>query len=237
MSTTYDKATVLQLVPEATTPEIERPCFKVYDHPQTMSNGKKLRAGVYWHGQRQGRGDSTPAPFDQWICSPLHVEAITSSNGSQFGRLVRFRNTLGQVREWAMPMAMLSGSGEDLRRELLSMGVEIDPDGFKSLNRYIQSQHPKRQVTAASSTGWHSDALFIMQGENIGTGDAILQSEAANLEDFAQAGTLDGWREGVARFTDGNPLLILAAQRKTKTRFVLVEGSAQNDDPEACDET
>lgn len=167
----------------------------------------------------------------------MHVEAITSSNGSQFGRLVRFRNTLGQVREWAMPMAMLSGSGEDLRRELLSMGVEIDPDGFKSLNRYIQSQHPKRQVTAASSTGWHSDALFIMQGENIGTGDAILQSEAANLEDFAQAGTLDGWREGVARFTDGNPLLILAAQRKTKTRFVLVEGSAQNDDPEACDET
>lgn len=150
--------------PEATTPEIERPCFKVYDHPQTMSNGKKLRAGVYWHGQRQGRGDSTPAPFDQWICSPLHVEAITSSNGSQFGRLVRFRNTLGQVREWAMPMAMLSGSGEDLRRELLSMGVEIDPDGFKSLNRYIQSQHPKRQVTAASSTGWYSDALFIMQG-------------------------------------------------------------------------
>ena len=52
MTTATEKATVLQLVPEATTPEIDRPCFKVYDHPQTMINGKKLRAGVYWHGQR-----------------------------------------------------------------------------------------------------------------------------------------------------------------------------------------
>lgn len=209
MTTATDKAAVLQLVPEATTPEIDRPCFKVYDHPQIMSNGKKLRAGVYWHGQRQSRGDSAPAPFDQWICSPLHVEAVTSYNGGQFGRLLRFRNTLGEWREWAMPMAMLRGSGEDLRGELLSMGVEIDPDGFKVLNRYIQSQHPKRQMTAASSTGWHNDALFIMPGQNLGTGDAILQSEAANLEGFAQAGTLDGWRDGVARYAAGNPLLML----------------------------
>lgn len=209
MSTAKEKAAVLQLVSEATAPEIERPGFRVYDHPLTTSTGQKLRAGVYWHGQRPGKGDAPPTLVDQWICSPLHIEAITSSNGAQFGRLLRFRNTLGQVREWAMPMAMLSGSGEDLRRELLSMGVEIDPDGFKQLNRYIQSQRPSRQVTAASATGWHGAGLFIMPGENIGQGDAILQSEVANLDDFTRAGDLDGWREGVARFSDGNPLLIL----------------------------
>ncbi|QFT23563.1 hypothetical protein FIV02_18480 [Pseudomonas sp. THAF187a] len=209
MSAPKEKATVLQLVSEATTPDIERPAFRVYDHPITTSTGQKLRAGVYWHGQRPGKGDAAPVPFDQWVCSPLHVEAITSSNGGQFGRLLRFRNTLGQWREWAMPMAMLRGSGEDLRGELLSMGVEIDPDGFKQLNRYIQSQRPGRQVTATSTTGWHGSTLFIMPGENIGQGDAILQSEAASLDDFPRAGDLDGWRDSVARFSDGNPLLIL----------------------------
>lgn len=210
MTTTKGKATVVKLVPEALAPEIERPAFRVYDHPLTTTDGLKLRAGVYWHGQRQSKGDSPPAPFDQWVCSPLHVEAITSSNGAHFGRLLRFRNTLGQWREWAMPMAMLSGSGEDLRRELLSMGVEIDPDGFKQLNRYIQSQHPTRQVVAAGTTGWHGDQLFIMPGENIGQGDAILQTESASLDDFAKAGTLEGWRESVARYSEGNPLLLLA---------------------------
>jgi putative DNA primase/helicase len=209
MSNAQEKASILQLVSEPVAPDIDRPGFRVYDHPVTTSTGNKLRAGVYWHGQRPGKSDAPPAPFDQWVCSPLHVSAVTSCNGAHFGRLLRFRNTLGQWREWAMPMAMLSGSGEDLRRELLSMGVEIDPDGFKQLNRYIQSQHPDRQVTAASTTGWHGTELFIMPGENIGQGDAILQSELANLDDFTRAGNLDGWRDNVARFSAGNPLLIL----------------------------
>src|SRR5690606_39337865 len=64
-----------------------------------------------------------------------------------------------------------------------------------------------RQVTAASTTGWHGTELFIMPGENIGQGDAILQSELANLDDFTRAGNLDGWRDNVARFSAGNPLL------------------------------
>lgn len=209
MTAANQKSTVLQLLPEAHAPEIERPCFRVYDYPQSTSSGLKLRAGVYWHGQRQARGDGEPVPFDQWICSPLHVEAITSCEGSSFGRLLRFRNSLGIWRQWSMPMAMLRGTGEDLRGELLNMGVEIDPDGFKQLNRYIQSQHPKRQVTAATSTGWHDEQLFIMPQENIGQGDAILQTEAHDLGDFAKSGTLEGWREELARYCAGNPLLIL----------------------------
>ena len=203
------ESNVTPLVPKATAPDIERPCFRVYDHPVTQQNGRKLRAGVYWHGQRQPREGGEPTPFDQWICSPLHVEAITSNGDGHFGRLLRFRNSLGRWREWAMPMAMLRGNGEELRGELLSMGVEIDPDGFKQLNRYIQSQHPGRQVTAATATGWHDAGLFIMPRENIGAGDAILQTEAAHLDDFAKAGDLDGWRQGVARYCEGNPLLIL----------------------------
>ncbi|MDV7214259.1 RNA helicase, partial [Azotobacter beijerinckii] len=52
-------------------PEIDRPCFRVYDRSLTTKTGQKRRAGVYWHGQRQGKGDAPPADYDQWICSPL----------------------------------------------------------------------------------------------------------------------------------------------------------------------
>ena len=35
----------------------------------------------------------------------------------------------GTMHEWAMPMEMLAGGGEEYRRRLLSMGLEIAP-GF-----------------------------------------------------------------------------------------------------------
>lgn len=198
-----------KLIPDPVAPGIVRPCFRVYDNPATTEQGKRLRAGVYWHDLRQAKGASEPTEVDQWICTPLHVEAVTCCEGANFGRLLRFRNTLGKWREWAMPMAMLRGTGEELRGELMDMGVEIDPDGFKQLNRYIQSQHPARHVTAARATGWHDRELFIMPAGNIGTGDAILQTDTHDLVDFTQSGDLDSWREQIGRYCAGNPLLIL----------------------------
>ena len=54
----------------------------------------------------------------------MHVDAITFDGQEiNFGRLLRFKNTLGRWREWAMPMDMLRGGGDDLRGELLA-GVE-----------------------------------------------------------------------------------------------------------------
>lgn len=194
------------LVPEARLPEIERPAFRVYDH-SVKTLGGTFAAGVWWHGTREEKGK--PVAYDKRVCSPLHVEAVTSSDGADFGRLLRFRNTLGAWREWAMPMHLLKGSGEDLRGELLNMGVEIDPDAFKLLNRYIQGQHPKRHVIAATATGWHSSTLFIMPRQKIGQGEAIYQSEAANFDDFRLAGTLEGWQTEIGARCAGNPLLML----------------------------
>ncbi|MVV47535.1 DUF927 domain-containing protein [Pseudomonas sp. PB120] len=184
----------------------ERPYYQVYDEPF-----EKLRAGVYLHGQRHGKGRDAPViEFDLWICSPLHVMAITSRDGADFGRLLRFQNTLGNWRDWAMPMHLLKGSGEDLRGELLNMGVEIDPDTARVLNRYLQSQHPERRMIAAASTGWHNDHLFIMPKQNIGEGEAIYQSESANLDDYRQGGTIKGWQDEIGKRCADNPILMLA---------------------------
>lgn len=184
---------------------LEWPFYQVYDEPS-----ESMRAGVYLHGQRPGKGrDAPPVEFVKWICSPLHVIAITSRDGADFGRLLRFRNTLGLWCNWAMPMLLLKGSGEDLRGELLDMGVEIDPDAFRVLNRYLQSQQPKRRMIAAASTGWHGKRLFIMPSQNIGEGEAIFQSESSNLDDYRQGGTLDGWQLEIGKRCVGNPILML----------------------------
>lgn len=197
----------LTLIPAASHPEPRRPGFQVYDHPARCLT-KTYLPGVWWLESRDSKDGSVPR--DRWICSPLHVDAITSCNGGEFGRLLRFRNTLGRWREWAMPMRMLKGSGEELRGELLNLGLEIDLSSFQLLNRYIQSQRPKREVIAAKTTGWQSPELFVMPSQNIGKGDAIYQSETATLEEFRHSGTLEGWQTDIGARCAGNPVLMLA---------------------------
>ena len=85
-------------------PDDERPCFRVYDAGALLDTGRKLRPGVWHHGMSTPRGGGDPAPVDTWVCGPLHIEAQTfDGTGNNFGRLLRFKNTAGRWRTWAMP--------------------------------------------------------------------------------------------------------------------------------------
>ena len=69
----------------------------------------------------------------------------TDPRAGNYGRLLRFKTTLGNWRTWAMPMDLLRGDCSDLRGELLSMGVEIDPHGRNMLASFLQAIVPKRR--------------------------------------------------------------------------------------------
>lgn len=202
-------ATVTPLVTEAVAPDIERPCYRVYDHGITLE-GKKLRPGVWYHGQTDKDGIKTP--FDEWLCGPLHVDAITRNEGQDgdYGRLLRFRNDDNRWLTWAMPNELLAGRPEAIMAVLLHMGLNVDYKRRNTVCQYIAAQHPQKRVIAATSTGWHTPELFIMPRQNIGKGDAIFQSDAANGDDFRQGGTLEGWQSGIGAWCEGNPLLILS---------------------------
>ena len=137
--------------------ETERPRFVVLDDEYQAADGTRYRPGVWHFGAKPGRGNAPPTLTQQRISGPLHIEAVTfDSAGNNFGRLLRFRDTRGHWRQWAMPMEMLKGDGADLRGVLLSMGVYIDPSqaGRQSLAVYLQNQTPVRQMEAATQTGW-----------------------------------------------------------------------------------
>ncbi|ART64020.1 DUF927 domain-containing protein [Kushneria marisflavi] len=181
----------------------ERPYFSVREEP-FQCDGRILSPGVWFHGIKKGQ------PFDQLVCSPLYVEAITSCEGADFGRLLHFRNSLGRWRQWSMPMSLMAGSGEILRAELLGLGLEISTVSHRLLNQYLQDHKPKREVIAATSTGWQSPQLFVMPSRNIGSGDVIFQSETANADDYGQAGTYAKWKAEIGNYCAGNPILMLS---------------------------
>ena len=189
----------------------ERPCFRVFDD-WLEHDGRKYPPGVWHFGIKPGKNDAPPTPTENRVCAPLYIEAVTfDGQDNNFGRLLRFKNTLGRWREWAMPMELLRGSGDDLRGELLAMGVEIDPSAKTLLANYLQAKPPKRQMRCALQVGWCDDS-FVLPDAVIGTAASgvIFQSGERGHDEHTRAGTLAGWREEIAARAVGNPLLLLA---------------------------
>lgn len=201
---------VVELIPEADGAKLVRPSHRVYDHGTTL-DGEKLRPGVWFHGTKRD-GDDSEKPVNEWLCGPLHVEAITrsESKGADYGRLLRFRNMDGQWLTWAMPAELLAGRPEAILSVLFGMGLEIEQRRRARVVEYIAAQRPRKRITAATATGWHGTGLFITPLENIGNGEAIYQADSAGSGEYGKAGTLDGWREGIGAMLPGNPLLQLA---------------------------
>lgn len=189
----------------------ERPCFRVYDEMPSQNNS----AGLYFHGIKQNRSKDAPQePDDVRIGAPLHVDAVTRDTDGKrgFGRLLRFRDGLDCWRTWAMPMTMLAGDGNDLVRELVDQGYELDFDLVRVLRRYLSSRAPELQLVSCSRTGWHgqgAQSAFVFPDVTIGSTDYVFQTEGAAAAAFAQAGTREGWRTEVAAPCSDNPLLQL----------------------------
>jgi putative DNA primase/helicase len=185
----------------------KRPCYGVYD--DWAGPDGKHRPGVYWHYEN-AKADP-PVLVDQWLCGPLHVEAITrDQDGHSFGFLLRFRDRLGTWKHWNMPQRMMKGSGEDLRGELLDLGLELDIKNKMGVPVYINSQHPKRTLRAALQVGW-SEGVFVLPDRTIGDAEpptVFFQSEHTGQKEYTTRGDLEGWRKAVAAYCVGNPLLL-----------------------------
>jgi putative DNA primase/helicase len=185
----------------------ERPCWCVYSDWQEV-DGVKRKPGV-WHHNFKQRDDQEPVMVDEWICSPLYVDATTSDKeDDKYGFLLRYVSRRRVWKKWAMPAEMLAGDGGDALGVLLSGGVEISQHKKREVLRYIASQHPKRHMRAATATGWH-DGAFVLPDEVIGADDVWFQATGRTAP-YGTAGTLDGWKSGVAAMAKGNPLVMLA---------------------------
>lgn len=197
-----------------TVPEEDRPCFRVFEKwVEIREAGGKLKPGVYYFGMRESKkSDAPPTMINQYVCSPLHIDAVTfDDQEGNFGRMLRFKTTLGRWRTWAMPMELLKGSGDELRGELLAMGVEIDLASRQMLEKYINSKPPERRVRCALRVGWCGNS-YVLPDKVYGpdASEVIYQSGERSHEEHSVGGTLDGWKAGVSARAVGNPLLILA---------------------------
>lgn len=176
---------------------------------------KGRRPGVYWCGlTKDPSGAEIPAP-PLWICSPLRIDATTrDAAGGEWGRLLAWSDRDRRGHRWAMPMAMLAGSGEELRAALLAGGLEITshPAERRRLQDYITGARPAVAARCVSRTGWAGSA-FVLPGRVYGDSErepVLFQSAEAEPLKLAEGGTLAGWRDGVALPCVGHLRLVLS---------------------------
>ncbi|MBV5311173.1 DUF927 domain-containing protein [Chromatium okenii] len=191
-------------------PADNRPCYFVLDD-WAEERGRKYAPGVY-QCTKSGDKDVGFSLSNHWICSPIHCDAMTrDEQKNNCGRLLRFKTSFEDWREWSVPMAMFSGSCDELRSILLSMGVEIHPKNKAALSEYIQSQHPKKRMLSATQTGWSGDS-FILPDAVIGNSASavVFQSAETRSNDYTTAGSIEEWRDEIAAKAVDNPILALA---------------------------
>lgn len=200
------KAPWEEIPEQVSQPVINRPCYQSHDDWIEIK-GKKLKPGLYYHGKRTTEGKALE--YDDWICSPLSVKAITSSpNKDNFGRLLHFQDSHGQWHDWAMPMHMLKGNGDELRGELLNQGVVINPKKRNELINYIMTHPVRDKLIAVEQTGWYENN-FILPKQILGKGNITYQSEHCTGDDYPCKGTLSGWQSEIGQYCQDNiPLMV-----------------------------
>ena len=109
-----------------------------------------------------------------------------------------------------MPYELMCGAGEELRRELLSMGLAIEPRQRMEFGRYLQHKTPKKRMLCTSRTGWTGSGAFVLPDGVIGPGaDGVVFQDGGRIgKGHGVAGTVESWRNSVARLAIGNPMMI-----------------------------
>lgn len=167
-------------------------------------------AGVYFVGTDDDGNDKKPL----FICSRIDVIGYTSStSGDNWGRMVEFTDRKRRTKRLPIPATMWQGDGLRLREMLADMGLDISSNGAsrKLMMDYLATAPAPTQFESVEKLGWHDDA-FVLPNQSISNNplDYLIYQSSNPPPPYAQAGTLEEWRENIAIHASGNSRLLFA---------------------------
>lgn len=147
------------------------------------------------------------------LCSKLEILAATrDANNENWGRLLSFKDPEEYEHKWPMPMALLAGSGDEYRTELLRNGLLIEPGANprKLLTTYIQTQKIQKYVRCVSRSGWQGSQFVLPDGTICGESneEILLQTDSPIDHGIASRGTQESWRNTIGEYCKGNSRMI-----------------------------
>lgn len=171
-------------------------------HSGTVSPFLMRPSGLYWC-------DPEGAANDLFLAGPFRILAETRDKQNySWGLLLQWKDHDGREKIWSMPKALLAGDGSEVRRVLIDGGLEV-ASGAKArglLTNYLVSQRSENRARAVPATGWHN-GQFVFPDSSVGDGKGetcFFQTEQTFNHNYAVRGTLQEWKDNVARLAEGN---------------------------------
>lgn len=149
------------------------------------------------------------------ICGPLQpVACLAADDGAGWALLVRLVDRMGREKELQLPFTkIVAGNSPAIVEALADSGLFIPsaPDNFRKVCAYLNaSAQGLPFMTKTTRTGWCSGPAYVLPDVVLGKPETPLLYVGAERSKLAQAGTLEGWKEGIAAYAVGNPLLIVS---------------------------
>jgi uncharacterized protein (DUF927 family) len=203
---------------------------RVNDRQQAMrwaqDAAERAPAGAAWAGAEIPRGyaitpqgsvvevsDNGPAPITR---SPVWLVAFTRDESREsWGALLAWLDRDGCRHEAAVSSGRFHEQSLALPQELATGGLVIVPGQERALLRYLGAFDTPARFRSAPRVGWaevDGAVVYVLPREVIGgrEGERIVfqpERHAPTVTTMHARGTLDSWRDTVARPLAGNPML------------------------------
>ncbi|MFB5745063.1 DUF927 domain-containing protein [Cedecea sp. S5-13] len=167
--------------------------------------------GVFWITPKVERDTGEIIHPEAWLCSPLDVIG-TGSDGAERYLILRWREPgAGNDITRAIPAADI---GErDGWRMLKAGGVNVTTKSTlrATLADWLQQSGSGQEWRISNTSGWHSGAYIMPDGEVIGSPETplLFNGRSAAAAGYSIKGTAASWRETVSRLASGNPSMML----------------------------
>lgn len=169
------------------------------------SNFEMTEAGLFNHGQK--------GSFR--VCPPFEVLAmVRDPEGAGWGLLVELLDPDGRQHTIIVPHRALKGDGAAALELFLDRGLVPRKGCDGHLIEYLREVKTARRARATNHVGWHGDgdaAVYVLPEKTFGAAAGevwLFEPEGPRNNPYRTRGSLDEWREGVAKLCAGNSRLL-----------------------------
>ncbi|MDT0205775.1 DUF927 domain-containing protein [Serratia marcescens] len=169
------------------------------------------RGGLYWVEPKLDKDSGEVVEKEVWLSSFVEVVGVGEDDSERYLILAWTPEGSDERRTEAVPLRDI---GErDGWAKLKAGGMLItSKSGLRAiLADHLQRSGKRDMWVIASASGWQSGAYIMPDGEVLGTPEkpVLFNGRSAAARGYTVKGTVDSWRNSVARLAKGNPSMML----------------------------
>ena len=169
------------------------------------------RGGLYWIEPKLDKDSGEVNEKEAWLSSYVEVVGVGEDDAERYLILAWTPEGSNTQRTEAIPLRDI-GEREGWAKLKAGGMLITSKSGLKAILADHLQRSGKREMWAiASASGWQCGAYIMPDGEVLGCPEkpVLFNGRSAAARGYTVKGTVDSWRDSVAKLAQGNPSMML----------------------------